>query len=151
MNHILVLDASVVVKVVIEEEFTDRARALVADSRRARRLLFGPANLASEVTNAIHQKATRRSITAAEADQALNQFLALPIHVFATPELYTRASLFTRAHGLNTTYDSIYVVLAQMLDAELWTDDRQLLRDVQAAAPWIRWIGDYPLGTEVSL
>ena len=143
MNHILVLDASVAVKVVIEEEFTNRARALIENIRRDRRLLFGPPHLASEVTNAIHQKLARRSITEAEADQALNQFLELPIHTFVTPQLYTRASLFARANGLNSTYDSLYVILAQMLDAELWTDDRQLLRDVEAVAPWVRWIRDY--------
>ena len=63
--------------------------------------------------------------------------------MFATPELYTRAALFSRTNGLHTTYDSLYVVLAQMLNANLWTDDRQLLRDVEPVAPWVRWIGDY--------
>jgi len=37
------------------------------------------------------------------------------------------------------------VVLAQMLDTELWTDDRRLRNAVGSVAPWIRWIGDYPL------
>ena len=143
MNHILVLDASVAVKVVIEEEFTAQARALIEDSRRSRRLLFGPPHLASEVTNAIHQQFSRRSITEEEADQALHQYLELPIHIFATPELYTRASLFSRTNGLRSTYDSLYVILAQMLNANLWTDDRQLLRDVEPVAPWVRWIRDY--------
>ena len=36
MNHVIVLDASVAVKLVIEEEFTDQARALIEDSRRDR-------------------------------------------------------------------------------------------------------------------
>ncbi len=144
MNHLVVLDASVVVKVVVEEEFTERARALIEDSRRERRLLFGPPHLASEVTNAIHQKLYHRSITEAEADQALNQFLALPIHLFATPELYTRASVFARANGLNSTYDSLYAILAEMLGTNLWTDDRRLLRDVETVAPWVRWIANYP-------
>lgn len=146
MNHVIVVDASVAVKVVLEEEFSDRARTFIADSRRKRRPLFGPPHLASEVTNAIHQKLYRQTITEAEADQALQQFLELPIHLFATPQLYIRSSEFSRDNGLRYTYDSLYVILAQMLDAEIWTDDRQLLRDIETVAPWVRWIGDYPLG-----
>jgi predicted nucleic acid-binding protein len=145
MNQVIVVDASVAVKVVLEEEFSDRARTFIADSRRNRRPLFGPPHLASEVTNAIHQKLYHQNITEAEADEALQQFLELPIHLFATPQLYTRASEFSRANGLRSTYDSLYVILAQMLDAEMWTDDRQLLRDIETIAPWVRWIRDYPL------
>ena len=48
-----------------------------------------------------------------------------------------------RAHGLGAIYDALYVVLAQRLDAELWTTDRNLINAVGRAAPWVRWIGDY--------
>jgi len=30
-----------------------------------------------------------------------------------------------------------------MLEAEFWTDDRQLLNAVRDVAPRVRWIGDY--------
>ena len=144
MTH-LVVDASVVVKVVLEEEFTDRARALIEDSRRNRRLLFGPARLQSEVSNAIFQYLRRRQTTPEEADQALRQFLEFPIQLFSSPELHLRAFTFAHTNRLTNTYDSQYVVLAQMLDAELWTADERLLNTVRPVAPWVRWIGDYPL------
>jgi predicted nucleic acid-binding protein len=144
MNHLVVVDASVVVKVVLEEEFTDRARALIQDSRRDRRLLFGPPRLQSEVINAIYQYLRRGQITLEEAEQIVRQSIQLPIQLYASPELYEEAFTFAHANHLTNTYDSQYVVLAKMLDAELWTADERLLNSVRADAPWVRWIGDYP-------
>lgn len=31
-----------------------------------------------------------------------------------------------------------------MLNVDLWTDDRVLLKALGPAAPWVRWIGEYP-------
>lgn len=140
-NHAIVVDASVAFKVVIQEEFTDRARALFAATLSAGRSLLGPPHLASEVTNAIYQRLRRRNITTDEANQALREFLQLPIQLIAPPELYEKAFLFARTNGLTSTYDSLYVVLAQTVEAELWTADRTLVNSVGAVAPWVRWIG----------
>lgn len=99
----------------------------------------------AELTHALYRLIRRRGITPEEADQALSQFLAFPIQTIATPELYQRAFLFARTRGVNT-YDSLYVVLSQMLDTELWTDDRRLLHTLESTAPWVRWLGDYTMG-----
>jgi hypothetical protein len=64
------------------------------------------------------------------------------------PGLYARAVTFARVNQLPTVYDSLYVVLAQDLGADLWTADRRLLRQIAAVAPWVRWLGDYPLPTD---
>lgn len=145
MNHAIVVDASVVFKVVIEEEFSDRARALFTSSLRVGRPLLGPPNLPSEVINAIYQRLRRRNITSDEAEQAFSEFSQLPIQLSSPFELYQRAFLFARTNQLTNTYDSLYVTLAQMMEAELWTDDRRLLAAVGPVAPWVRWIGDFQL------
>jgi predicted nucleic acid-binding protein len=140
-----VIDASVAIKLVIEEEFSDRAAALVADNSGD--VLVGPMHLASEVTNAIYQRLRRAdgSLTEYEAHAALEQFLEYGIQFLTPPELYPRALTFARAHGLRAVYDSLYVILAQAVGMELWTDDRRLLMAVGPVAPWVRWIGEYPV------
>jgi hypothetical protein len=35
------------------------------------------------------------------------------------------------------------IVLALLLGAELWTADERLAITLSAAAPWVRWLGDY--------
>ena len=81
----------------------------------------------------------------AEAEQALVRFLRFPIALLTPADLYQQAFAFARTHNLTNIYDSLYVVLAQTLGTELWTDDQALLRALGAAAPWVRSIRDYPL------
>jgi len=141
----IVVDASVALKLVLAEEFTDRAQALLRDSLQARRPLVAPPHLHSEVINALYQRLRRRTITEDEANQAVTQFLRFPITLSAPADLYQQAFTFAGTAALPTIYDSLYVVLAQFLGAELWTDDRRLRTALGTTAPWVRWIGDYPL------
>ena len=53
MNHAVVVDASVAVKWVLDEEFTEQARNLLRDS--VRQPIVAPPHLTSEVTNALYQ------------------------------------------------------------------------------------------------
>jgi predicted nucleic acid-binding protein len=149
MNHAVVVDSSVAVKWVLFEEFTYHARAFYDANIRARRPILAPPHFQSEVTNAIYQRARARDIarriTEDEAHEALRGFSGFRIETMSPSDLYERAFEFARANRLTSVYDSLYVVLAQMLQAELWTDDRPLINSVGGVAPWIRWIGDYPL------
>jgi predicted nucleic acid-binding protein len=143
MNQAIVVDASVAVKWLLDEDLTDRARALLVSAHRARLPVLAPPHLPSEVTNTIHQRFRRKDITETEAEEALAKFLGLPVRLLGPVDLYRRALAFAREHRLGDTYDSLYVVLAEILDSELWTDDRALLKAVRSVAPWVRWIGDY--------
>ena len=140
-----VVDASVALKWVLDEEFSDRAEALLNDCLVARRRIVGPPHLLAEVTNALYQRVRRNTITTDEGESGVLQFLRFPIESLAPAGLYHHAYNFARAHGLSALYDSLYIVLAQLLEAELWTDDRRILRTLGSVAPWVRWIGDYPL------
>jgi predicted nucleic acid-binding protein len=147
MNHAVVVDASVALKRVLAEEFTEQSRGLFAQSLQDRRPLVAPPLLPSEVGNALYQRLRTtlpgRRLTEAEADGALAAFLHLPITLLAPEELYQSAFAFAKTHRLPSVYDSVYVVLAKMLNAELWTADQRLLHVVSTSAPWVRWIGDY--------
>ena len=143
----LVIDASVVIKRLIREDHSDRAHALFADTLLAGLTLFAPPLLPSEVTNVLFQRTRRQqnTISPGEADGALAMFLTLPIHLEVPPDLYPRALHFARASGQRATYDCVYVALAEILGVELWTADERLVRSASTVAPWVRWIGDYPL------
>lgn len=144
MNHAFVIDASVALKWLIQEEFTGQAVALLQDSRRSKRPLYSPPVLTNEVTNALYQQLRRRSISQEEAEEALEQFFGWPtVQIVSLPGLYQRAFAFARNHQLPDIYDSLYIVLAQMLNAELWTDDRRLIQGIGSSTPWVRWIRDY--------
>lgn len=140
-----VIDASVAVKLIVEEEHSDRAKELGASAVASGQPLIAPTLLPGEVTNALFQQVRRRGITIVEARVALTRFQELPIQLVYEHAIAEQALAFAEANGLGAVYDSFYVVLARLQNAELWTDDRRLLREVGLIAPWVRWIGDYPL------
>jgi len=141
----VVVDASVALKWLIQEEFSDRADALLEESLRADVTLVGPPHLPGEVANALYRRVHRSEnrITRQEAESALDTFLTIPIQIVVSDELYTQALAFALQAGLSSIYDSLYVVLAHSLNAELWTDDRRLLNALVQTAPWVRSIGEY--------
>jgi predicted nucleic acid-binding protein len=150
MNQIVVVDASAAIKWVVEEEFSEQAEVLLDDA--ATSAIVGPPALITEVANALFQRTRRRDpdtrLTVAEAQLALDRFLGLGIQLLSSDALYQEAFAFGRQHGLPDLCDTLYVVLAQRVGAELWTDDRKLLDAVRVPAPWVRWIKDYPLSAK---
>ena len=144
----VVVDASVAVKwVLTAEDLTVQAQALLTDSLQAGRALAGPPRLPGEVANALYQRVRSqepsRPLTDDEAWEALTTFLAIPVQALAPDQLYQQAFEFARTANLPSLYDSLYVALARLLGAELWTADRRLLAALGSAAPWVRYIGDY--------
>jgi predicted nucleic acid-binding protein len=80
-----------------------------------------------------------------EGERALADFLRLGVELLSPAGLYPQALAFAHRHRLPNIYDALYVVLAQMLGTELWTDDQALLNALGPSAPWVRPIRTYPL------
>ena len=96
MEHAIVVDANVVVKLYIAEEFSDLAEALVTSNLDADRVIYVPLHFRSEVINTIHKQHHQGRITTEEADQALNDFLQLTIILTSSDDLYQRAGRSAR-------------------------------------------------------
>jgi len=143
MNRPVVVDASVAVKWVVEEDYSDRAEELYAASLQFRYPVLAPSLMPNEVANAIYQRLRQGKLSELDATDAIARFLGFTFTLMAPAELPRPCICVARMHGLKSIYDSLYVLLAQQLGTDLWTDDRALLRSVAHAAPWVRWIGDY--------
>jgi predicted nucleic acid-binding protein len=148
MNHATVVDASVALKWVLFEEFTHQARILYEAALTAHRPFLVPPHFFSEVTSALYQRTRTREparhLTEDEAHEAFTQFSRFQVQTTAPENLYERAFLFARDNRLPSLYDSLYVVLAQMMEVTLWTADQRLFTTASPVAPWVHWIGDYP-------
>jgi predicted nucleic acid-binding protein len=148
MNHAVAVDASVAVKWVVDEPHTDRAMKLWADNIASHRPVISAPHFPGEVTNAIYQRTRTtdpaKRLDIPNAEDAVRRFLAFPVALAGPDDLYHIAFAFATAHRLSAIYDAVYVVMAQLVDTELWTADQRLLRDLGTTAPWVRFIGDYP-------
>ena len=139
---VVVLDAAVVTKLILPEELSARAQAFCEAALGAGRRLVAPPTLPVEVATALLQRRRADEITGGEADAAFAAFLDLGIELPAPAGLHRAAFALARAHRLRSAQPAVAVALAQLLETELWTGDRLLLKSLGSDAPWVRWIGD---------
>ena len=133
-----VLDASVGIKLFVEEEFSDKVQQLfakLADDPQAE--IHVPDLFYVECAN-ILLKYTRRFDRPLEDSLAdLRDLNELALTITSTTELIEDALKLADEKKL-TAYDACYAVLAQKLDLPLVTADAPLA----SAVDWAIWIGD---------
>jgi predicted nucleic acid-binding protein len=142
---VICADASVAIKWLLNEERSDRARALYSAAVQTREPIVAPPLLPLEVTNILRQRMrSKDGLTLDAATQHLDDFLALRIELRNPAGLHFQALVLADALGLPATYDAHYLALAEHLSCELWTDDQRLMRHVASSLRFVRWIGDHP-------
>lgn len=134
-----VVDASVGIKLFVEEPFSEQAHAifshLAADPPAE---LYIPDLFYIECTNILLKYTRRfgRSLDDSQADLADLSRLALKST--STADLMEDALLLASEKNL-TAYDACYAVLAQRLDIPIITTDEQLARAIESAV----FLGDF--------
>ena len=136
----LVVDASVGIKLFVEEDYSDKVHSLFEHlALDIPAILYVPDLFYIECTN-ILLKYTRRFGRSLEDSRAdLLDLGRLSLRVVPTAELMVDALLLAAQQKI-TAYDACYAVLASRLTIPLVTADKPLAKAVQAL-----WIGDLEL------
>ena len=136
----LVVDASVGIKLFVDEEYSDKVYALFEQlTGDIPAILYVPDLFYIECTN-ILLKYTRRFGRSLEDSRAdLVDLGRLSLRVVPTAELMEDALLLAAEQNI-TAYDACYAVLASRLALHLVTADKPLAKAVEAL-----WIGDLEL------
>jgi predicted nucleic acid-binding protein len=123
----LVVDASVAVKWVVDEEGSEAAAELAIEDLEAPDLLY------VEAANVLWTKAQRRELTEAEAAERLALLLEAPLRLIPSKGLLERAQAlaFELEHPV---YDCVYLALALDRDTELVTADGRFVNALSAHA-----------------
>ena len=114
----LVVDASVAVKWLIEEEASDAAERLLHGAFA----LHAPRLLASEVANAIWRRARAAEIGRGEAGMLVHAIGEMPLHWHNDEELGADAVRLALACD-HTVYDCVYLTLAHRIGGHVVTAD----------------------------
>jgi predicted nucleic acid-binding protein len=125
---LLVVDASVVVKCVVEEAGTPEALAIVAEHE-----ILAPDLLLAESRNAILTKVRRLILTPEEGYRAERSLNGLSIRIVPSVQLLAEAFAIAMELG-EPIYDCIYLAAALALDTKLITADESFARIVRRSA-----------------
>jgi predicted nucleic acid-binding protein len=117
-----VIDASIAIKWVIEEEGTAGALLLLKSAR-----LIAPDLLVAECANILWKKVQRRELSAAEARMAARLLQAADIELVQSRSLL-EASVDLAVALEHPAYDCLYLALAIERQCQFATGDERLLR-----------------------
>jgi predicted nucleic acid-binding protein len=128
VNGLVVVDASLAVKWLVTEVYTDEAYSLARFCARQGTQPVSPYLMPVEVANALHRRVIRREITVEEAVRLLDGLLASGIELREAPSIHTTALELADQLRQDAVYDAHYLALAEILDCELWTADERFYR-----------------------
>lgn len=137
------IDASLVVKLLIQEPYSDRAAFLWQGWIEEDIERVAPSFFPFEVTSTLHRKCIKKQLTEEEAEEAFNIFATLDFVVLTPKALLREAWDMARELGLPTLYDTAYLALAKLRNCEFWTADEVLINSLRGKFPRVRWVGDY--------
>ena len=153
MNSIVVLDASFVLKWVLNESDSSKALALLTEWASEGVVILAPALLAYEAANALYQHVHSGEFSADAARQSLTDVIlkGLTFDFSSDLALSMRAIELAGQYDLSATYDSHYLALAEREGCEFWTADTKMWRAIRGKLPWVRWLDDYvPANSDTS-
>ena len=139
-----VVDASVGIKLFLQESLSDRADALFAGLTEvppAR--LYVPDLFYIECANILWKYTWRFDYPLESARQDAADLARLPLQVVSTADLIESALALATTQGI-TAYDAAYVALAQRLSLPLVTADEALVRRLASSGLDLRFLGEWP-------
>jgi predicted nucleic acid-binding protein len=151
MSNVVVVDASVVIKWVINGPDSSTARMLLADWTKREVVILAPTLLAYEANNTLYKYIRAGQISYEDVERGLEQviFPAIDLDFSEEIALTIRALGLARQFELPATYDAQYLALAEHKSCELWTPDTRMWRMVKEHLSWVRCLADYHPHTSV--
>jgi predicted nucleic acid-binding protein len=140
----VVVDANLCAAAVLEIKGMESAPLLFHNWIGEKRKLFAPDWWRSEVITIFRKHVFHKLITPEEAHQAIDDLDILDVTVLSLDKpLYHTALDWAEKIGQSKAYDSVYLALAESLNAEFWTADQRLVNSARAIKiSWVKWIGD---------
>lgn len=133
----MVVDASIVVKWLIDEEHSEGARNLRRRWSDDGVVLTAPHLMPYEVSNALRRRVAEGTITLEGAADLMTLTASHRVALYEAHDFHSQALQLASRFSQRAIYDSHYLALAQALDCEFWTADERFYR---AANPTIRSI-----------
>jgi predicted nucleic acid-binding protein len=139
---VLVVDASVAVKLYLTEALVAEAAALFDLLNEPGTGFHVPDLFYLECANIFWKQVQRGTCTPAQAATYLAKLVKLPLRVSDDKGLGEPALKLALDHNISA-YDASYVALSQQKGVELITADQKLVTKLAGLTPAVVWLGDW--------
>ena len=150
MSLIVCIDASLALKLALNETDSDLVRSLWASWAKQQATLVAPMLWGYEVTSVIRNRTHREKLPAELESQTVDALRQLPVQLLQPTGLFQRAWELARHFNRPTAYDSHYLALAEIVNCPFWTADKRLYNAVHSELNWVHWLGNYQPGKDNS-
>lgn len=120
----IVTDASLLVKLLILEQFSAQAERLVKAWFAAGIRLAAPDFIHAEIASALYKKMSEGTISIDKAMELMARFYAMEINFHQSAPLHRRALELALELRQRMPYDAHYLALAESLNCDFWTADQ---------------------------
>lgn len=120
----LVIDTSVAIKWIIDEEGSDKADLLRGADMAA------PALFRIEAANVLRTIAARKDVSAEQASDLFLLLQTAPVTIVDADDVLERRALDLALKLRHPVYDCVYLALAERMDRQLITADQRFLRSL---------------------
>lgn len=134
-----VVDASVGVKLFVDEDMSEVARRLFATISSSGSRFYTPDLFFIECTNVFWKYVRRGGLPSEDAQIAVHGICRLALRRVSTAALAPAALMLANEYGLSA-YAAAYAALAQRVNAPLITADEALVRKLGGAQIDVRWL-----------
>jgi len=139
-----VIDANIQIAQFIELPCSYLAEQCFNGLYQRRAKIIVPVLWSYEVTSVMRKAIVMKVLTYERASQLLADLDNMEIEVIApTVDIHRRALEWAALIGQNKSYDSEYLAIADLYQADFYTADRSLASAAQkAGADWAHWVGE---------
>lgn len=124
---LVVVDASVAVRWLVQLPHHEEARALLGAGNR----LLAPEFLPAEVGSALTKMVRAKALTLAEGLEAYQDFFRAPVRMLPVQAVAERAMKLALKHG-QSLYDCLYLALAESEQGQFATADARFWKAIKA-------------------
>ena len=142
MNGSVVVDASLAVKWLVEEDGSGKAHAAFQSWVAQDITRIAPHFMPFEVANALHRRMLRGELNAGDSIRMIASLLASRLEFRQPPDLHVRALQLATQLKQNAAYDAHYLALAESVGCELWTADERFYRAASPSIDSVRCLGE---------
>jgi predicted nucleic acid-binding protein len=140
---LVVVDASLALKWVVNEHRSAEARRLLREWEDANFVLLAPMLFPTECANGLYHRVTKGQVTIAQAMPLLDALLERGVKVIRpSADVLKRSLEMAETLSQPHIYDCQYAATAERLGCEFWSGDRLFCDAAQPSLAFVHWIGE---------